>query len=150
MKPEVIPNVFVAPSASVAGNVELWDNSSIWYACSIKGLIFLPENIQVLGDNKLIRIGAYTNIQDGTVVAEAFESLNEDHDGSTIIGHYVTVGHGCSLTACTIEDECLVGMGSVLQEGSYMEKHSMLGSKSVLPKGARIPSGQVLIPRMPH
>jgi carbonic anhydrase/acetyltransferase-like protein (isoleucine patch superfamily) len=124
---------FVAPSATLAGNVELWDHSSVWYGCVIKA------------DINLVRIGAFTNIQDNTTIYEAFGPLNEVHDGSTVIGHHVTVGHSCHLTACTIEDESLVGMGSVLQEGSYMETHSMLGAGSVLTRGSRIPSGQLWV-----
>ncbi len=77
------------------------------------------------------------------MITEALNPLGPDHDGSTIIGHYVTVGHKCLLRACTIEDECLVGMGSVLEEGSYMEHKSMLGAGSVLMKGARVASGEV-------
>jgi len=130
---EIANTSFIAPSATVAGNVELWDNSSIWYGCIVKA------------DVNLIRIGVFTNIQDNTVISEAKEPLSDLHDGSTIIGHHVTIGHGCHLTACTIEDECLVGMGSILQEGSYMEKFSMLGAGSVLPKGARVQTGELWV-----
>lgn len=117
------------------------------------------------GDNRLVRIGAYTNVQDRTVIDESFVPLGPDHDGSTIIGHYVTIGivaspswnravffsdaiflsagHGCLLRACTIEDECHIGMGSILLDGSYLEKGSMLGARTVVPPHTRIPSGQV-------
>eukprot|EP01090_Pellita_catalonica_P008566 TRINITY_DN1951_c0_g1_i2.p1 TRINITY_DN1951_c0_g1~~TRINITY_DN1951_c0_g1_i2.p1 ORF type:complete len:225 (-),score=16.85 TRINITY_DN1951_c0_g1_i2:37-660(-) len=122
---------FVAPSATLIGNVEVWDRASIWY------------NVIVRANTRLVRIGACTNIQDDTVITEADRELNEDHDGSTIVGHMVTVGHGCKLNACTIEDECIVGMGSTLGEGSYMEKHSILGAGSVLLPWARVPSGQL-------
>jgi gamma-carbonic anhydrase len=91
----------------------------------------------------LIRIGSWTNIQDRTVITEAFQPLHEDHDGSTIVGHWVTVGHGCQLRACTIEDECIVGMNSILSEGSYMEKNTILGAGSVLMPGVRVPSGEL-------
>lgn len=56
---------------------------------------------------------------------------------------FLIIGHRCILRACTIEDECLVGMGSILEEGSYMEKQSMLAGGSVLTKGTRVPSGEV-------
>lgn len=103
------------------------------------------NNFHYLADVNAIRIGAYTNIQDDTIVREAEGPLNEDHDGSTIIGHYVTIGHKCVLRGCTIEDECLVGMGSVIEEGAYMEYQSMLGGGSVLTKNTRIPSGEVIL-----
>lgn len=124
---------YVAPSATVAGNVEVWDYSSVWYGCVIKA------------DVNLVRIGAFTNVQDNTTISEALEPLSAVHDGSTVLGHHVTVGHSCHLTACTVEDECLVGMGSILQEGSYMETHSMLGAGSVLERGARVPSGELWV-----
>eukprot|EP01126_Amoeba_proteus_P003427 TRINITY_DN1113_c0_g1_i11.p2 TRINITY_DN1113_c0_g1~~TRINITY_DN1113_c0_g1_i11.p2 ORF type:complete len:122 (-),score=16.08 TRINITY_DN1113_c0_g1_i11:47-412(-) len=60
-----------------------------------------------------------------------------------MIGHYVTVGHSCLITAATIEDFCVVGSKSVLKEGSYMETRSQLGAASVLEKGQRIPTGQL-------
>jgi carbonic anhydrase/acetyltransferase-like protein (isoleucine patch superfamily) len=103
----------------------------------------------------------FTNIQDETVITDAESPLDEIHDGSTIVGNYVTIGktlllnllsiqffqnligHRCILKGCTVEDECLVGMGSVLEEGSYMETRSMLAAGSVLTKGSRIPSGEL-------
>mmetsp|Transcript_3786 Transcript_3786/g.5286 ORF Transcript_3786/g.5286 Transcript_3786/m.5286 type:complete len:247 (-) Transcript_3786:46-786(-) len=123
--------VFIAPSAAVIGKVELWENSSVWYDCTVKG------------DLHGVRIGAFTNIQDGTQIHEALEPLSAEHDGSTIIGHHVTIGPGCVLKGCTIEDGVFVGMGSVLEEGSYMEAHSILGAGSVLSKGSRVPSGEL-------
>jgi len=106
----------------------------------------------------LVRIGAFTNIQDETVITEAAEPLGVDHDGSTIVGNYVTVGaynllqnneltfatgHRCVLRGCTVENLCIVGMGSVLNEGSYMERESILGAGSVLMANARVPKHQV-------
>lgn len=131
MQPKVATDTYVAPSATLSGNVEVWDRSSIWY------------NVVIRADSNLVRIGSWTNIQDRTVITEAFQPLNEDHDGSTIVGHWVTVGHGCQLRACTIEDECMVGMNSILCEGSYMEKNSILGASSVLAPGVRVPSGEL-------
>lgn len=97
----------------------------------------------VRADTKLVRIGDTTNIQDNTTITEALGPLHADHDGSTIIGHNVTVGHSCHLSACTIEDNCYIGMQSILAPDSYMEDGSMLGAKSVLPSGARVPSGEL-------
>ncbi|EFA75428.1 bacterial transferase hexapeptide repeat-containing protein [Heterostelium album PN500] len=122
---------FVAPSASVIGNVVLCYGSSVWYNSVIKA------------DVNLIHIGNFTNIQDGTVIREAARPLSLDHDGSTIIGHYCTIGHNCVLEACTVEENCLIGMGSVLEAGSYVETNSILGANSLLPKGARVPTGEL-------
>jgi len=131
MAPHFNNDTFVAPNAVIVGNVQLMSNSSIWYGCILRG------------DTCKIDVGQYTNIQDETIITEALNPLGPDHDGSTIIGHYVTIGHKCILRACTIEDQCLVGMGSVLEEGSYMEHLSILGAGSVLAKGARIASGEL-------
>jgi carbonic anhydrase/acetyltransferase-like protein (isoleucine patch superfamily) len=133
LKTKVSWESFVAPSATLAGNVELWDKASIWYGCVVRA------------DVNLIRIGAYTNVQDNTSILEALKPLSPDHDGSTIIGHNVTIGHSCRLQGCTVEDECLIGMGAVLHEESYMEKHSMLGAGAVLLRGTRVPSGELWV-----
>jgi len=129
--PMVAQDAFVAPCATLAGMIEVWHHASIWYRVTIKA------------ENTTVRIGYCTNIQDGTVIEEAPKRLGPDHDGSVMIGNWVTVGHNCYLKACTIEDKCLVGMGSVLSTGSYMETGSILGAHSVLRPFQRVPHGQV-------
>jgi len=131
MQPRVSNDAFVAPSATLAGNVEVWDNASIWYGVTIRG------------DRHLVRVGWCANVQDNTVIDEALEPLAPDHDGSTIVGHSVTVGHSCLLRGTTVEDGCVVGMGSKLLEGSYMEKESQLGANSTLERGQRVPAGEL-------
>jgi carbonic anhydrase/acetyltransferase-like protein (isoleucine patch superfamily) len=126
---------FVAPCATLVGNVEVWDHASVWYGCVIKG------------DVRLVRIGAYTNIQDKCIIAESTGELDADHDGSTVIGHYVTVGHKCTLRACTIESEVLIGMGSVVEDGAYIEKHAIVGAGSLVAAGTRVPSGELWVGR---
>lgn len=129
--PKVETESFIAPNATVSGNVEIWARSSIWYGVTIRG------------DTNLIRIGDTTNVQDNTTITEALGELHSDHDGSTIIGHNVTIGHSCHLSACTVEDNCFIGMRSVLCPDSYMEEGSMLAANSVLHSRARIPSGEL-------
>jgi len=131
MSPKIARTAFVAPSASIVGAVELAERTSVWYGSVIKA------------HRRLIRIGRFTNVQDDCTIEEADRDLNPDHDGSTIIGHYVTIGHRCFLKACTVENFALVGMGSTLCEGSYMEHHSMLAAGSVLPSNARVLSHQL-------
>jgi len=133
MHPVVGFNAYVFPTATVVGRVEIHNEASIWYNCIIKA------------QSNSIKIGGRTNIQDGTVIVESPTALGLDHDGSTIIGHRVTVGHNCVLHATTIEDRCLVGMGSVLEDGSYMETMSMLGAGSVLKSGSRVKSNQLWV-----
>jgi len=122
---------FISGSASLIGRVELFPQSSIHHSVIIKG------------DVNAVVIGFSTNIQDGTVIHEAFAPLDFDHDGSTCIGSFVTIERNCILRGCTIEDDCFVGAGSILEEGSYMEENSMLGPGSVLKKGTRVPAGEL-------
>eukprot|EP01114_Cavostelium_apophysatum_P018513 TRINITY_DN5741_c0_g1_i1.p1 TRINITY_DN5741_c0_g1~~TRINITY_DN5741_c0_g1_i1.p1 ORF type:complete len:338 (-),score=80.84 TRINITY_DN5741_c0_g1_i1:78-1091(-) len=131
--PAVSARALVFPSATVTGRVEIYNDTSIWYNCIIKA------------QSNTIKIGGGTNIQDGTVIVESPIPLGLDHDGSTIIGHHVTVGHNCVIHAATIEDRCLVGMGSVLEDNSYMEENSMLGAGSVLKSGSRVKTGQLWV-----
>jgi carbonic anhydrase/acetyltransferase-like protein (isoleucine patch superfamily) len=130
-RPRVSNDTFIAPNAVLAGNVDINDNSSIWYGVIIRG------------DINLVRVGQFSNVQDNTIVEESTYPLAPDHDGSVIIGHYVTVGHSCLLRGCTLESMTLVGMGSTLLEGSTMEENSQLGAYSVLGKNQRVPSGEL-------
>jgi gamma-carbonic anhydrase len=122
-------------SSCQIGNVEVWDHASVWYGCVLKG------------DVRLVRIGAYTNVQDKSVITESTGELDADHDGSTVIGHYVTIGHKCTLRACTIESEVIVGMGSVVEDGAYIEKHAIIGAGSLVAAGTRVPSGELWLGR---
>lgn len=122
---------FIAPCATIAGNVYIGNKVSIWYGCVIRG------------DINGIYIGSYSNIQDNTVIHESLYPISEEHNGSTKIGSFVTIGHSCLLRGCTIENECLVGMHSTLEEGSYMEEQSILGANSVLTKNSRIHHGEL-------
>jgi len=124
---------FVAPGVIISGNVEVWQYATVWYGVTIRS------------DTNLVRIGAYANILDNCVITEATGPILEedDHDGSTVIGHYVTVGQSSTLESCTIEPYCKIGMKCVLLPGSYMEEYSQLEAGSVLRGGMRIPTGEV-------
>eukprot|EP01128_Nolandella_sp_AFSM9_P012855 TRINITY_DN9695_c0_g1_i1.p1 TRINITY_DN9695_c0_g1~~TRINITY_DN9695_c0_g1_i1.p1 ORF type:complete len:265 (+),score=54.08 TRINITY_DN9695_c0_g1_i1:902-1696(+) len=130
-RPRIATEAWVAPNAVVSGRLEMWSRASLWYG------------VVVRADTKLVRIGYGTNIQDHTVIHEAYGELSSNHDGSTVVGHHVTVGHNCILNACTIEDRCIIGSNSKLMPGSYVEKFSQLGAGSVLEGGQRVPSGQL-------
>lgn len=108
---------------------------TIRYGCIIKG------------DVRLVRIGALSNVQDKTIIQEATAPLDGDHDGSTIIGHYVTIGHKCILRACTIENKVIVGMGTVIEEGAYIESNSIIGAGSVVAAGTRVPAFELWMGR---
>jgi len=122
---------FVAPGVICSGNVEIWHFSTIWYGCTIRA------------DTNLVRIGAYATIHENCVITEATSPIkNEvDHDGSTIVGHYSTIGYGSTLEACTVESHCVVGPGCVLTPNSYIEEYGQLEAGSVL--YGRVPCGEV-------
>jgi len=130
--PYISDGAFIAPDSTIVGGVAVNHHSSVWYGCVIRS------------QKTRISIGAFTSILENTVIMES-SKINENHDGSTKIGSFVIIGNGCILKSCSIEDECLVGMGSILEEGSHMEHRSVLGAGSVLTKNARIPTGEVWV-----
>jgi len=128
-KPFVGEGAFVAPNASVIGEVEIGEKTSVWYGVVLRG------------DVNSIKIGQETSIGDRVVVHVSRN--NPRGPAPTIVGNRVIVGHGSILHACTLEDESLVGMGSVVFDGSVLEKHAILEPGSVLTAGKRVPSRQV-------
>ena len=124
------PDSWVAPSAVLVGDVDIYEQVSIWNNCVLRG------------DLNSIKVGAFSNIQDRTVI-HAARSSPTGLPASSIIGRSVTIGQACVLRSVTIEYECIVGDKSILLEGSMMEKNSVLEAGSVLPPGRRVPSGQV-------
>lgn len=128
--PKIHPSAFIAETAVVIGDVEIGPDTSIWYGAVIRG------------DVNHIRIGANTNIQDGTVIH--VDAEGEHWQGiPTIIGDNVTVGHKALLHACTIESNAFVGMGSIVLDGAVVEEGAMLAAGAVLTPKKRIPKGQL-------
>eukprot|EP00246_Nothoceros_aenigmaticus_P017578 TRINITY_DN8710_c0_g1_i1.p1 TRINITY_DN8710_c0_g1~~TRINITY_DN8710_c0_g1_i1.p1 ORF type:complete len:254 (+),score=53.75 TRINITY_DN8710_c0_g1_i1:131-892(+) len=129
-KPLLASDVFVAPSASVIGDVTIGKKSSVWYGCVLRG------------DVNHITVGSFTNIQDNTLVHVAKTNVS-GNVAPTIIGSKVTVGHSAVLHACTVEDESFVGMGATLLDGVVVEKGAMVAAGSLVTQNTRIPSGQI-------
>ncbi|KAF0974500.1 hypothetical protein FDP41_006532 [Naegleria fowleri] len=121
-------DVFIAPNASVIGKVTIGPKSSIWY------------NTVVRGDVNTIKIGENTNIQDRVVIHCTGKS---GHEKPTIIGNNVTVESGAILHACTLEDECYVGMGATVLDGAVVGKGAMIAPGSVVTPGTTVPSGEI-------
>jgi carbonic anhydrase/acetyltransferase-like protein (isoleucine patch superfamily) len=121
--PVVDPSAFVDQTAQIIGDVTLGAESSIWM------------NVVVRGDVHFIRIGARTNIQDGTIV----HVMTNTH--STVIGDEVTIGHAAIVHGSTIRDRVLVGMGAILLNGS------VIGEDSIVAAGTLVPEGTVVPPR---
>lgn len=120
------PSAFIAPTADLMGDVDLAEDSSVWYQAVLRG------------DIGPIRIGARSNIQDLTMV-------HVDEGIPCIVGADVTVGHRCVLHGCTIEDECLIGMGSVLLNSVRVGSGSIIGAGSVVTEGRDIPPGSLVM-----
>jgi carbonic anhydrase/acetyltransferase-like protein (isoleucine patch superfamily) len=124
-KPVIADDAFIAPGAVVIGNVEIGPGSSVWF------------NAVVRGDVNEIRVGARTNIQDGTVV----HVTTEGH--ATYIGADVTVGHNTIIHACTLEDGCLVGMGATLMDGVVVESGAMVAAGALVTFDKRVRRGEL-------
>lgn len=121
---------FVAPNATVVGNVTLGKHVSVWYGAVVRG------------DNSKITVGAKTNVQDRAVINTVPYSTDvEIKDVS--IGDQVTIGHGAILTSCTIGNKCLIGQNSVILEGSEIGNGSMVAGSAVVLPNTKIPSGQL-------
>lgn len=128
--PAVDKDAFVAPSASIIGDVQVGRGSSIWYGCVLRG------------DVNSISVGSGTNIQDNSLVHVAKSNLSGKVLPTTI-GDNVTVGHSAVLHGCTVEDEAFVGMGATLLDGVVVERHGMVAAGSLVRQNTRIPSGEV-------
>ncbi|XP_010538097.1 PREDICTED: gamma carbonic anhydrase 1, mitochondrial-like [Tarenaya hassleriana] len=128
--PSVDKDAFVAPSASVIGDVQIGGGSSIWYGCVLRG------------DVNGISVGSWTNIQDNSLVHVAKSNIS-GKVLPTIIGDNVTIGHSAVLHGCTIEDEAFVGMGATLLDGVVVEKHAMVAAGALVRQNTIIPSGEV-------
>lgn len=118
--PQLDGSVFVDQSAQVIGDVVIGAESSVWM------------QVVVRGDVHGIRIGARTNLQDGTIV----HAMRDTHP--TMIGDEVTIGHGAIIHGCTIEDRCLIGMGAIVLNGA------VIGSESIVAAGALVTEDQVV------
>ena len=115
--PKVAPDAFVAPSAAVIGDVEIGAETGIWFHCLVRG------------DLNIIRIGARTNIQDGTVI-------HVDSGGlATYIGDDVTVGHNAVIHACTLKNRAFVGISATVLDGAVIEEGGMLAAGGLLTPG---------------
>lgn len=133
--PTLSSSAYVDETAAVIGDVEMGEDASIWPMCSIRG------------DVNLIRIGARSNIQDGSVlhVTHRYENLPEGH--ATRVGNDVTVGHNVILHGCTVEDLCLVGMGSTVLDGAIIRSRVLLGAGSLVPEGKVLEGGYLWLGR---
>jgi gamma-carbonic anhydrase len=128
--PRIAPDAFVAETAVIIGDVEIGAEASIWYGCVLRG------------DSNSIKIGARTNIQDGTII-----HVNHEREGAagtkTTIGADVTVGHMALLHACTLEDGSFVGMKACVMDGVVVETGAMVAAGALVTPGKRVKRGEL-------
>ncbi len=123
--PDTSRAIFIAAGATVVGDVVLGPRTSVFYGSVLRG------------DINAIRVGEGTNIQDNVVVHLADEL-------GVRIGDWCTIGHGAIVHACTIGDECLVGMGSTILDGAVIGARSIIGANSLVPRLFRCPPGSLV------
>jgi len=126
-RPLIAPTAFLADNCAVIGDVEIGEESSIWYSVTVRG------------DVMPIRIGARTSVQDGTVV-----HVTSGKFGTTI-GNDCTIGHGAIIHACVVEDLCLIGMGSIILDGARIGRGSLVGAGALVTPGTDIPPHSLVI-----
>jgi carbonic anhydrase/acetyltransferase-like protein (isoleucine patch superfamily) len=119
-QPKIAATAFIAPTAVLIGDVEVGDQSSIWFGVVIRG------------DNGPIRIGARTSVQDNSVV-------HVSHGSSTTIGDDCTVGHSVTMEDCTIQDGALIGSNAVVLNGATVGARALIAAGSVVPANANVP-----------
>lgn len=125
--PKVHLSAWIADSADVIGDVELGEESSVWFSTVIRG------------DVNFIRVGRGTNLQDGTVV-------HVNRNGTpTILEDYVTVGHAARLHGCHVKSNCLIGIGAVVLDGAVLEEECVVAAGAVVSPGTLVPKGSLLM-----
>lgn len=117
---------WIAPTASVMGNVILKKNASIWWGATARG------------DTESLTIGENSNVQDGSV-------LHADYGMPLVIGSNVTVGHMVMLHGCTIGDNSLIGIGSIVLNGAKIGRNCLIGAGALIPEGKEIPDNSLVM-----
>ena len=133
--PQIANSVYVHPAATVIGDVIISDDSSVW------------PNTVIRGDVNSIRIGKNTNVQDLSMLHVSHKSSWAPAGAPLIIGDNVTIGHSVILHGCTIEDESLIGMGSIVMDKAVVQKHVLLAAGSLVPEGKVLESGYLYVGR---
>ena len=122
LKMDIDKSCFIAETASVVGEISIGENSSVWYGAVIRS------------DMEKTILGSYTNIQENSTV-------HNDNGFPTIIGDKVTIGHNCIIHGCTIKDNSLIGMGSIILNGAVIGENTIVGAGSLVTQNKVIPSG---------
>ncbi len=132
-EPKIDKSAFIAQSADVIGRAEISNDASIWFATVIRA------------DVNFIKIGARSNIQDGSVVHVTHSDESNSFGYPVVVGNDCTIGHNVILHGCTIEDGCLIGMGSTVLDDAVIGKESLVGAGSLVTKGKKFPPRSLII-----
>jgi len=123
--PQFGENCFLAPNATIVGDVEMGNECSVWF------------NAVVRGDVNSVRIGNKVNIQDNVVIHCTYEKTK------TIIGNNVSIAHSAIVHGCTLEDNVMIGMGAIVMDNCYIEKNALIAAGSVVLEGTRVEAGSI-------
>lgn len=134
-QPEIDSTAFIDPTALVIGNVRIGADTSVWPMATIRG------------DVNRIEIGARTSVQDGAILHATHDGVYTPGGTPLVVGDKVTVGHGAILHACIVEEECLIGIGSVVLDKAVVQKHVMLGAGSLVSGGKVLEGGYLWVGR---
>lgn len=118
-------DVFIAPNATIVGDVQLGASCSVWF------------NAVIRGDVNAIHIGNKVNIQDNAVIHCTYEKH------ATVIGNNVSIGHAAIVHGCTIEDSVLIGMGAIVMDGAHIGSNSIVAAGAVVLEGTVVPPGSI-------
>ena len=127
VSPKIHETVFVAENAVIIGDVEIGENSSVWYGAILRG------------DVNFIRIGARTNVQDGTII----HVTSKTHP--TVLEDEITLGHRVTLHGCHVETGCLIGIGAIVMDGVRVGRNSLVAAGSLVTPDTRIPEKSLVM-----
>lgn len=126
LAPRLGRDVYVAPNATVVGDVHLGDEVSIWFGAVLRG------------DVERLTVGSRSNVQDNSV-------LHSDPGSPLVVGERVTVGHGCILHGCRIGDGALIGMGSTILNDARIGRNCLVGADALVTEGKEFPDGMLIV-----
>ncbi|MDE1860537.1 MAG: gamma carbonic anhydrase family protein [Candidatus Micrarchaeota archaeon] len=127
LKPKINPTAYIEKTAEIIGDVRIGMDSSVWNGAVLRG------------DMHFIEIGRNSSVQDNAVMH------GTENKYPTIVGDNVSIGHGAIVHGCTIGDNCLIGMGSIILEGAVIGDWCIIGAGALVTEGARVPKGSIVL-----
>jgi carbonic anhydrase/acetyltransferase-like protein (isoleucine patch superfamily) len=125
VEPKIGNNCFIAPNATIVGDVQMGDECSIWF------------NAVLRGDVNSIRMGNKVNVQDGACIHCTYQKTK------TVLGNNVSIGHNALVHGCTVEDNVLIGMGAIVMDNCYIGANSIIAAGAVVLENTKVESGSI-------